>query len=75
MPGPSARAVEHLFMEILAPVRRTSRRALICDCCRLLRETADFDEDGCGICRSCLECDAILVETEAEPNLQSSPSR
>lgn len=66
MPGPSARAVEHLFMEILAPVRRSSRRALVCECCRLPREATDFDEDGCGICLTCLECDDIIVTLEAE---------
>jgi hypothetical protein len=66
MPGSSARAVEHLLMEILAPVRRPSRSAQVCDCCQLPREATDFDEDACGICLTCLECDDIVVGMEAE---------
>jgi len=66
MPGSSARAVEHLIMEILEPVRRSSRRALVCECCRLPREATDFDKDGCGICLTCLESDDILVTLEVE---------
>ncbi len=67
MPGPSARAVEHLLMEILVPVRRPCRKTVVCDCCRLPREATDFDEDGCGICLTCLESDDIVVMMEAEP--------
>lgn len=57
-----AHDVEYLLTEILVSVRRPTGTAVGCDCCRLCREATDFDEDGCGICLTWLECDDILWE-------------
>jgi hypothetical protein len=66
MPGPSEHAIEHLVIEVLAPIRRKPSSSIVCDCCRIPREAGDFDQDGCGICVICLECDDVLVELETE---------
>ena len=75
MPEPSAHAVDRISMEILPPVRRPSSRSAICECCRQPREASDFDQDGCGICVNCLECDDILVDLRAAPGFPSEVAR
>lgn len=66
MPEPAAHAVENLLIEILAPARASCRGTVICDCCRQRKAASEFDDDGCGICLSCLDSDEILVELETE---------
>jgi hypothetical protein len=66
MPEPTAHPVKNLLIEILAPPRSSCRGTVICDCCRQWKLTSEFDDDGCGICLSCLDSDDILVELETE---------
>lgn len=71
MPGPTARAVENLVPEILAP-RPACHSTIVCDCCRRARSADNFGEDCFGICSDCIDSDALLVELD--PSIALRPS-
>jgi hypothetical protein len=66
MADTSAHALDGIVMEILSPTRAPRPGSTICDCCRQPRSAEEFDQDCCGICVTCLECDDVLVEVEPE---------
>jgi len=53
-----------LEIEILPPDPALRAPFMLCDCCRQQKPAGCFDEDSCGLCMDCLECDSWLVESD-----------
>lgn len=49
-------------VEILEPQKLSRCQNIRCDCCRELRAPEEFEQDSCGICVTCLECDDLVVD-------------
>lgn len=63
---------EALEIEILPPDPALLAPLMLCDCCRQQKPACRFEEDSCGLCMDCLECDSWLVESDP-PHTSHSP--
>jgi hypothetical protein len=75
MADTSAHARDGNVMEILSPTLVAGPGSPICDCCRQPRSAEEFDQDCCGICMTCLECDDMLVDVEPEASPRTARER